>query len=157
MGERERGREGERERGREGGEERAGVRWKNRKGKQKAEGGKGREKEGEGDKIIASVLHTSVSSAHLDNEEHVRAWVGDVENGRPRERSHGPLLDVVIQHVSDLTGVAVEVKRFGYFLLFLRIVQSHDRKYWLNVEIEPAERGRKVGRREGGREGGRKE
>lgn len=80
----------------------------------------------------------SSGNSYLDNKEDVRTGVGDVENGRPWKGGHGTFLHVVVQHVSDFTGVTVQVKWLGYFLFLLCIIQRHDCKYWFNVQIKSA-------------------
>ena len=47
---------------------------------------------------------------HLNNEEDVWVGVGDVKDGRAGERSHAPLIPVVVQHVLDVTRVAVKME-----------------------------------------------
>lgn len=75
---------------------------------------------------------------YLHYEEDIGTGVGDVEDGGARERGHGPLFHVVVQHVSDLAGVAVQVERLGDFPLLFRVVESHDCEYRLNVQVKPA-------------------
>ena len=84
--------------------------------------------------------------AHLDDEEDVRVGVGDVEDGRPGERSHATFVKMAVEHVLDIRGVAVQVERLGDLLLLLGIVERHHGKDGLDVQVKPAA--------EGGREGG---
>ena len=49
---------------------------------------------------------------------------------------------MVVQHVSDVARVAVQVEGLGDLLLLLCIVECHDGKDWLDVEVKPAQRGR---------------
>ena len=78
-----------------------------------------------------------ISRTCLNDEENITIWVSHTEYARSRQTGHASLIEMIIQHVLNVRWVAVEVKSLRYLLLFFSIIQSHDSKDWLNVQVEP--------------------
>ena len=102
--------------------------------------------------VLQTLLHStfmgisfSSSLPYPDHKEHIAVGVGDVEDSRARQAGHCSFINVVLQHVLNIRGVAIQVETLRNLASLLGIIQSHNCKYWLNVQVKPMYRAKLKG------------
>ena len=75
-------------------------------------------------------------STDLNDQEDVTVRVSNTEYTLSRQGGHCSLIIIVVQHVIDLTGIAVKVETLRYLTMLTSIIKGHRGKDGLYLQIK---------------------